>query len=874
MKKIFFAIAIFFIFNLSVFASTYVEEHSVSYSPWNWTTSLNDFSNSSHDSINDCWTRTWVDDWAWSRDLMWYPTTSWLASSSWNMTCRYSYYYSFRDYTRTFTARNWITNCDSWDRVISISPSTCTSWTCTITCRKYDNVSPILSNITNIPDIDLLADNNYNYILSLDNWWHAPITRIEWVREDKDSWNISDNFTITTNCTTPTWSSTSICTQSWDISKVDDFIESNWWREYTFRIKKICDRAWNCWNWIEDKNHFVYANTNWPLDGIVSNHYLDWAIADWQPNSLIVKIEDEYWNPLIPASWIDRKINYNFDINHNLVLNQYTRSWDTSVFINRTGSNWESSIFHWNNNFLDETSNNWEYDFWFKFYTPTSNSYEFWNWPVSDPDAKFIINNITFDINSDLWDSTSLSIDNSDITAKINPLYYSEITWTWITLNWFVEWARQDSKISIKRNWTINYGSNLKLQLSYSWSDSSKFNMYAGTNISNAMSWWTLINSRADIDSNLTFTSNNNNLYTYLLQKPWAVWYLSNIFLATHITYTIDWKTVVYNSDIVWKDSYHWTEGESNTSQSSLKVLWQISSKSNNSITQDQFPSDVRIVWNSDKFTSKTQIRKNWWEFAKNVIWSTETTNALIDIDSPNSTLFKEVNNVIYFWSEIWAWWNVYKLWNWSDDIWINTKKTILVIWWDLYIRNNLYYSSNNSMLGIVVLKDQYWNWWNIYVDPSVTNIVWTLFAEKSILWYDWTEIDWSTDVVTLKNQLHIYGSLFSENTIGWSREETPRCPYYITSGCDYQTAQKYDLNYLRRYYLINSEESWITYKKPANNWKAIWWWTYVSAWNLTWWNPDFARNITNTSQDYAWNSVLIEYNSSIQWNPPPLFSK
>jgi hypothetical protein len=71
-------------------------------------------------------------------------------------------------------------------------------------------------------------------------------------------------------------------------------------------------------------------------------------------------------------------------------------------------------------------------------------------------------------------------------------------------------------------------------------------------------------------------------------------------------------------------------------------------------------------------------------------------------------------------------------------------------------------------MLGIIVLKDKAGNGGNIYIDPNITNINGTLFAEKSAISYDGTkELDGNTPISTLKNQLLIYGNVFSENTIG-----------------------------------------------------------------------------------------------------------
>lgn len=64
-----------------------------------------------------------------------------------------------------------------------------------------------------------------------------------------------------------------------------------------------------------------------------------------------------------------------------------------------------------------------------------------------------------------------------------------------------------------------------------------------------------------------------------------------------------------------------------------------------------------------------------------------------------------------------------------------------------------------------------------------------------------------------LKNQLYIFGSLISYNTIGGARANPVTCPAVIPS-CTQDNAQKYDLNYLRRYYLFEG--------KPMNGAKII----------------------------------------------------
>jgi hypothetical protein len=242
------------------------------------------------------------------------------------------------------------------------------------------------------------------------------------------------------------------------------------------------------------------------------------------------------------------------------------------------------------------------------------------------------------------------------------------------------------------------------------------------------------------------------------------------------------------------------------------------------------------------KTTLKTQIIKNAYDFITNYTWTSPDSSATIaNIDNLPAN-----NNVVYYGSTSWNP-KIYTLGDINTTISISNNRTILVIWWDLYIKSNLSYSWN-WMLWIIVLKDLKWNGWNIYIDPSVTNLVWSIFAEKSLLSYSWWELDGVTEATVLRNQLYIYGSLFTENTIGWSREAIPVCPYYIArTACTLEIAQKYDLNYLRRYYLIKNS-SWVLV--PAYSWKS-------------------ASGINLSLNAYP---VVIQYNPKASTTPPPLF--
>lgn len=83
-----------------------------------------------------------------------------------------------------------------------------------------------------------------------------------------------------------------------------------------------------------------------------------------------------------------------------------------------------------------------------------------------------------------------------------------------------------------------------------------------------------------------------------------------------------------------------------------------------------------------------------------------------------------------------------------------------------------------------------------------MTNVVGTYIIDGSIMSsMNGTSSMGTSNIGLLKNQLYIYGSIVSENTLGGSRMSPPRCPSLVATCAD---AQQYDLNYLRRYYLYN----------------------------------------------------------------------
>ncbi len=155
------------------------------------------------------------------------------------------------------------------------------------------------------------------------------------------------------------------------------------------------------------------------------------------------------------------------------------------------------------------------------------------------------------------------------------------------------------------------------------------------------------------------------------------------------------------------------------------------------------------------------------------------------------------------------------EIWS-TEEAKFSWTKNIVVYWANAYIKWNLVSTNKNTdLLSIIVIEDpKTGKWWNIYIDPDVTRLESILYADKSIHSYKkgtWilTPNNWWTYDL-LKNQLHIYGSIFSNNIIWGSIDKDLICPYYVSkTDCTLDEAQKYDLYNLRRWYENILENSW-----------------------------------------------------------------
>jgi hypothetical protein len=107
-------------------------------------------------------------------------------------------------------------------------------------------------------------------------------------------------------------------------------------------------------------------------------------------------------------------------------------------------------------------------------------------------------------------------------------------------------------------------------------------------------------------------------------------------------------------------------------------------------------------------------------------------------------------------------------------------RQTLVVIGADITITENIDRDTDHPLAIIALAKDGVGG--NIYIDPSVTDVNASLFAEHAVR-------------SSGDRQLYIGGSLVSGNTLGETAAGI--CPYYVMGTCD---AKLYDLEEMRAF--------------------------------------------------------------------------
>lgn len=276
-------------------------------------------------------------------------------------------------------------------------------------------------------------------------------------------------------------------------------------------------------------------------------------------------------------------------------------------------------------------------------------------------------------------------------------------------------------------------------------------------------------------------------------------------------------------------------------------------------------------------------IKKNMYNLTRWLTWEINTSTPISSLDTKyilydyswlqNTDASNQDNK-----------WKILELKNTFDNkkIKVSGEKTLILKWWNLYINSDIYNEDNNSILTIVVLRDENnkKNWWNIYIDPSVTNIDAVLISEWSILNYWWyggvnKVLNSDDHVNALRKQLMIYGSLITRNSI-WDDSSIYWTDHYIKNNWSEANVKIYNLENLRTFQVVraNTIDSWHECYNPLNTGSDI---TSIS------WKFDFAwkRECFYTDDAIYWlrptvstSPVVLEYNPMVQIKTPDILKK
>lgn len=225
----------------------------------------------------------------------------------------------------------------------------------------------------------------------------------------------------------------------------------------------------------------------------------------------------------------------------------------------------------------------------------------------------------------------------------------------------------------------------------------------------------------------------------------------------------------------------------------------------------------------------------------------------------------------------------------------VNKKRSIIVadgsieVTWNISTKdsNGQVFLASISNDGLENISTLGWDitgkkWW-FSIDQNVTNIDAFILAQWPLVSTNQKAIITNYDREDqLLNQLHIYGSVFSLNTIGWSK--TGDCPY-IYWNCDALSndAKVFDLSFLRRFTLVDGNN----YDSPNQiiPYNPTSWFVKTSGWCIAFSTSEFDQvnqstavwcdtNLrTPTKQDHWKAPVIIQRDQSWSMNPT-YFSK
>lgn len=632
-----------------------------------------------------------------------------------------------------------------------------------------------------------------------DNLWFIPMTGVEFdivwpILDPSISKPFAANHDKTINITTsPTpWNTVTIKIDSWNtgtgsISNGD-----------SFDFRKAKDYAYDITDLFGNKlTGFFDVVSSTPSSTLHANNIWGWAtattyssnltsakIADGNDNFYFtMALRDTYGNIIKSESGI-KDVKVEVVMNNNVDRNQISNSnlWDAIIYANNdfsmtygmfgnsgTGSNTtgnytlEIASVAPSSTWYDKTSTN--NDIYIQSLKYTINSLWGNSWvgeigtaEISPPEIpKWASNALSF--------TPAIKVANADNSDNWNIIQGNESETTYNVIESKTSGSTDINNIQVAN--ILNLWSNLLMSfqdLSVDGSDHCSGFSYSSPAYK---TWWPVpsdcssYNPRSILINKLpNFTSTSNSISKTLKVTPKIIVISPsnlNYDYNTQIMYDGLLSGVKYNS---FSKSISWGSGVVNTQ---IKILGQTNDTKN--IVNFVEWSNYNSLWNLSKNELKTQMIKNAYSIIKN------------GQDSGSIKLYNGDTSI---------------------TSWPTGKDTIIVNGWNLYLEWDITKTSW-VVKTIVVTKNADKTWGNIFVKNNIQKInavliaEWALISGTSSTYYADTN-NWAT------NQLYIYGSLFSNNTVGGSSKTTPTCPVDITSWCTLQVSKRYDLNHFRHY--------------------------------------------------------------------------
>ena len=492
--------------------------------------------------------------------------------------------------------------------------------------------------------------------------------------------------------------------------------------------------------------------------------------------------------------------------------------------------------------------------------------------------------------------------------------------WIWIifaaTSNYFKSWKNWDANVTTPTandNWTLTWRLDLEDSRTPAYQTWDRWEIVWDI-ITDLFGEFTISGTL-----DLTYREDYNLTYDCWGDTPLEIyninWTLSSVFW---------WEMILGSSSYFCSNQY--TSMRFNSHSLWDKNIWTIQWRLIDDFDKQQISIDgiANLKWNleilarwdneinelpvsvSNNAILKRSLNKNIFQIMKIYLNSTiinkaDSVNNIITSDFNNSSTNEEdyylydyssgVDTIAFIdWTDYINKWKILHIWNdWTWEIGITWKNTLIVDSGNIHIRSNLYNTDDtNSLLILVAQRWDDWKGWNIYIDSDVTNIDAILIADGNLIstktnFLNVLSIQWIIDQTNeIRKQLLIYGSVLSLNSV-WTDEIPYWADYYDewTYINNIMSWSIYDLWNLRTFNL-NYWDWWAICSDDTRLVPIDWDWWYLQeawAWKRDCYNDNNETNIPDpTKNNLRWsdklNPLIIEYNNRIPFINPYILQK